>query len=105
MDILITDVKRNKVITNDQTRIEALEKLKTIVEFNQNGKWGETLYNAKNIIIKTVKDNSINRNYIVLMAKLETIDAITPATITEINPTNNKTLLLIRRLSFIAEIG
>ena len=65
LDILITDVKRNKVITNDQTRIEALEKLKTIVEFNQNGKWGETLYNAKNIIIKTVKDNSINRNYIV----------------------------------------
>mgnify|MGYP003395274224 CR=1 FL=1 len=49
-------MKRNKVITNDQTRIEALEKLKTIVEFNQNGKWGETLYNAKNIIIKTVKD-------------------------------------------------
>ena len=71
LDILITDVKTNKVITNDQTRIEALEKLKTIVEFNQNGKWGETLYNAKNIIIKTVKDNSINRNYIVLMAKLD----------------------------------
>ena len=105
LDILITDVKRNKVITNDQTRIEALEKLKTIVEFNQNGKWGETLYNAKNIIIKTVKDNSINRNYIVLMAKLDNKNELymrTPiSAIKESLRISNNVLLLVGFISVI----
>ena len=105
LDILITDVKRNKVITNDQTRIEALEKLKTIVEFNQNGKWGETLYNAKNIIIKTVKDNSINRNYIVLMAKLDNKNELymrTPiSAIQESLRISNNVLLLVGFISVI----
>ena len=105
LDILITDVKTNKVITNDQTRIEALEKLKTIVEFNQNGKWGETLYNAKNIIIKTVKDNSINRNYIVLMAKLDNKNELymrTPiSAIKESLRISNNVLLLVGFISVI----
>ena len=105
LDILITDVKRNKVITNDQTRIEALEKLKTIVEFNQNGKWGETLYNAKNIIIKTVKDNSINRNYIVLMAKLDNKNELYMSTpisaIKESLRISNNVLLLVGFISVI----
>ena len=105
LDILITDVKKNKVITNDQTRIEALEKLKTIVEFNQNGKWGETLYNAKNIIIKTVKDNSINRNYIVLMAKLDNKNELymrTPiSAIKESLRISNNVLLLVGFISVI----
>ena len=71
LDILINNQKRNIIITNDKTRIDSMERLKTIVEFNENGKWGETLYNAKNVIIKTAKDSFSNRNYIVLMAKLD----------------------------------
>ena len=71
LDILINNQKRNLIITNDKTRIDSMERLKTIVEFNENGKWGETLYNAKNVIIKTAKDSFSNRNYIVLMAKLD----------------------------------
>ena len=42
LDILITDVKTNKVITNDQTRIEALEKLKlsdASLEYTPESKW------------------------------------------------------------------
>ena len=71
LDILINDTKTNTIVTNDKTRVESMERLKTIVEFNENGKWGETLYNAKNIIIKTVKDSSSKLNYIVLMGKLD----------------------------------
>lgn len=71
LDIFIRDVKNNTMITNDRTRIESIERLKILADFNENGKWQETLYKAKNVIIKTVKDESSNRNYIVLMAKLD----------------------------------
>ena len=105
LDILINDFKRNIVITNDETRIESLEKLKTIAEFNENGKWGETLYNAKNIIIKIVKDNSSNRNYIVLMAKLDNESDLyirTPiSAIKESLKISNNVLILVGGISVI----
>lgn len=71
IDILIKDTKTKQLITNDSSRLESLSGIKDIVKFNENSRWGETLYNNKNVMIKTVKEYKKGRTYIVLMARLD----------------------------------
>ena len=71
LDILIKDASTNKIITNDKNKMETMERLKNIIEFDKNKSWSGTLYNAKDVVIKTAKDTSNDINYIVLMAKLD----------------------------------
>lgn len=105
LDILIKYSNSSKIITNDKTKIESMERLKNIVEFNENGKWGETLYNAKNVIIKTAKDTLTSRNYIVLMAKLDNGNELymrTPVSaIKESLRISNNVLLIVGFISVI----
>ncbi|MBO5348915.1 MAG: HAMP domain-containing protein [Clostridia bacterium] len=105
LDILISNPKTNAIITNDKTRIESMERLKTIIEFNENGKWGETLYNAKDVIIKTAKDKLNNHNYIVLMAKLDNKNELyirTPiSAIRESLKISNNVLITVGSISII----
>ena len=71
LDIMIKNPETNEIITNNKSKIESMYKMKAIIEFSENNKWGETLYKSKNTIIKMTKDNSNSRNYIVLMSNLD----------------------------------
>ena len=103
LDILIKDCVTKKMITNDKTKAESIESIKNIMEFNENGKWGETLYNAKNVIIKMAKDSSNSRNYIVLMGKLDNQNELymrTPiSAIKESLKISNNVLILVGAIS------
>ncbi len=103
LDILIKDCVTKKMITNDKTKAESIESIKNIMEFNENGKWGETLYNTKNVIIKMAKDSSNSRNYIVLMGKLDNQNELymrTPiSAIKESLKISNNVLILVGAIS------
>lgn len=105
LDILIYNKTNNIMITNDKTRIDSMQRLKNIIEINENSKFGETLYNAQNVVIKTAKDNLNNRNYIVLMAKLGDSTELyirTPiSAIKESLRISNKVLIMVGAISVI----
>lgn len=71
LDILIKDASTQKIITNDKNKMETMERLRNIVEFDKNKTWGGTLYEDLNVVIKTAKDTTNDINYIVLMARLD----------------------------------
>lgn len=71
MDILVKNSSGSKIVTNDASKLESMARLKNIIEVGENEGLGQTLYNAKDVIIKTAKDTLNDRNYIVLMAKLD----------------------------------
>lgn len=70
MDIMIRRPFGDISSSSDKNKLEAMLRLKNIIDIEDND-WGKTLYNAKNVIIKTVKDTFNNRKYIVLSAKLD----------------------------------
>lgn len=70
MDIMIRKPLGDISSSSDKNKLEAMIRLKNIIDIDDND-WGKTLYNAKNVIIKTVKDSFNNRKYIVLSAKLD----------------------------------
>ena len=71
LDIFIKDQQVGKIITNDQSRAESMEKLRMIVDFSENEKLGKILYSSNNMIIKITKDKGKEQNCIVLVSKLD----------------------------------
>ena len=71
MDIFVKDNSADKIIANDDSKTESMKRLKSIIELDDDNSFGRTLYNAQNIIIRTVKDSMNGRNYIVLVGRLD----------------------------------
>ena len=82
-----------------------MEYLKKNVNINENGNWSDTLYKSKNAIIKVIKDNISERNFIVLVANLDNGNELsirTPVSaIKESLRLSNQVLILVGCISVI----
>ncbi len=105
LDILIKDIEKNDLIINNKTKLESMEKMKSIIDFNDNSKWGDTLYQSDNAIIRIVKENSTQINYIVMMAKLDNGNELyirTPVSaIKDSLKVSNQVLILVGLISIL----
>lgn len=105
LDIYIKDSENGETITNSQAKNLNLEYLKKNVNINENGNWSDTLYKSKNAIIKVIKDNISERNFIVLVANLDNGNELsirTPVSaIKESLRLSNQVLILVGCISVI----
>jgi len=71
LDIYIKNPNTEEVIMNNTSKKSSFDSVKMSVNINEKSKFGGTLYKSKNVIIKVVKDNVLNHNFIVLVANLD----------------------------------
>lgn len=71
IDILIKDNESNKIISSNIDEIDSMRRIKEAVNINNNQKWSRSLYNTQDAVVKLATDTLNNRNYIVLIAKLD----------------------------------
>ena len=105
LDILVKIYGTNEIITNNKSKVDFLNKLKTKIELGTSNNFGQTLYKSKNAIIKMIKDTSNERNYIVLIANLDNNNELyigTPVSaIKESLKVSNKILIMVGCISVI----
>ena len=71
IDILIKDNEAGEVISSDSEEVESMRRIKDAVKIDGNENWSKSLYSTKDAVVKLAKDTLNNRNYIVLIAKLD----------------------------------
>ena len=71
IEILVKDNEANRLITSNIDEIDSMRRIKDIVKTDNNEKWDKSLYKTKDAVVRLAKDTLNNRNYIVLIAKLD----------------------------------